>query len=157
MSYEDSFEQEAADERAYDRFESKYIYENFKPLSICNREWLLMFARNPSYSSYGEAAREAREMARELARPVEIHLLYEGCFQPLPIDYYKRPEGSFWTLYATKRASYIKELVIEGRYPGMVKLAYEIGDTEKYGIARHFLNETVGQHRRWRDAAKQQP
>jgi len=156
MSYEDCFEREAADQRAYQGFESWYIYENLQPQNIGKREWLLMFERTHSYSTYSEAAREARDMARELGRSVEVQSLYEGCFVVRPDDVHKFPEGSFWSTYPSKRSDFIKALVVEGRYPDLVKIADESNDPNRHRIARHYYDEVDKQHRLWREAASQQ-
>jgi hypothetical protein len=154
MSYEDSFQQEATDERAYQCFESWYIYENLQSQNIGKWEWLLMFDRTRSYSTHTEAMRDAREMARELGRSVKVQTLYEDCFVIRPDDYHKFPAGSSWLTYASKRADFIKLLVIEGRYPDLVKIAIERCHPDRYGISSHYANDVVKQHSRWMDAVK---
>ena len=155
MSYEDSFEREAADQRAYEFFESWYIFENLQPHDIGNWEWLLMFDRCPSYSTYPAAAFAAREIVRELKKPVKVQSLYEGCFIARPEDYYKFPKGSFWTTYASKRADFIKVLVIAARYPDLVRIANESRESDRYSISRHYLNEVKKVHQLWIQVAVQ--
>ena len=155
MSYEDSFEREAADQRAYERFESWYIYENLQPYDIGNWEWLLMFDRCPSYSTYPEAALVAREMVCELKKPVKVQSTYEGCFVARPEDYCEFPNGSSWSTYASKRADFIKALVIEARYPDLVRIADESYESNRHSISRHYFNEVDKVHQLWREAAVQ--
>jgi len=154
MSYEDSFEREAADERAYLRFESWYVYEKLRPQSTGRWEWLLMFDRAPSYFTYAEAARDAREMAREMGKSVEVRSLYEGCFVARPQDYHNFPQGSYWTTYASKRADFIKALVVEGKYPDLVQIARDLHHPDSGGISRHYCNDIGEKHRLWKEAAK---
>lgn len=155
MSYEDSFEREASDERAYLGFESWYIRENLQPQNIGKWEWRLMFNQTHSYFVYAEAVRDAKEMASELGRCVKVQSIYEGCFVARPDDYYRFPEGSSWTTYASRRADFIKALVIEGRYPDLVKIASETDNPDKYGISCHYFDSIAGQHQRWKGSVDQ--
>lgn len=149
MSYEDSFEREAADERAYVQFESWYIFENLRPNHIGEWEWLLMFDRMRSYSTFAEAACDARAMAHELTKSVNIENPYSGCFMIRPVDYYQLPEGSHWPTYASKRADYIRSLVVENRYPDIPKIASDRDDRDRHGIFRHYFDEVRDLHQRW--------
>ena len=114
-----------------------------------------MFNQTHSYFVYAEAVRDAREMASELGRCVEVQSIYEGCFVARPDDYYRFPEGSSWTTYASRRADFIKALVIEGRYPDLVRIASETDNPDKYGISCHFYDSIVGQHQRWKGSGDQ--
>lgn len=152
MSYEDSFEREAKDERAYRSFEHRYIYENLKPETIGKWEWDLMFDRNLPRYVYSKAASDAVEMARELGLAVIVEKLYEGCWIALPVDYYKTPEGFYGFTYAVKRGCFIEALVLEGKYPDIVALANAMDHKDKHSIFLHSLDEREA-HQRWRQNA----
>ena len=141
MSYEDSFEREAEDERAYKDFEHCYIYENLKPETIGRWEWDLMFDRVCGREIYSEAASDAVEMARELGTSVVLEQIYEGWWMPRPIDYYEMPNGSYWTTYATKRAYFIRALVREHKYPDIAAIAAAMNHPARFGISRHSRDE----------------
>jgi len=157
VSYEDSFEQDADDERAYRFLEHGYLYKNSRPQNIGKWEWILMFGMVPTHSVYSEAMRDAREMALELGRSVVVHSTSPGYFSACPDDYYElRGEFREFT-YTAKRHEFIKALVIEGRYPDLVKIAHERNSPSRHAIYNYFMTEEAARHKslRARDAAQQ--
>ena len=148
MSYEDSFDREAEDERAYKGFERWYLYEHLKPETIGRWEWDLMFDHVRSRYIYSEAVADSLDMACEMRVTVTIQRVYEGCWQALPLDYYAMPEGFSGFTYTVKRGLFIKALVLARKYPDIVALADAMNHPDKHGISRHFWDERE-RHQRW--------
>lgn len=150
MSYEDSFEREADDQRAYDDFELEHLFEHFRPPSIGEFEWALMFDRVPPYTTgFSDAAQAAKKMAAELGRGVIVEpAATEGWFKIRPVDYYE----SYPSKYRNKRWAFIKALVVEGRYPDIRALASNtLRDPGQRGaIWRHYVNDVAATHERWK-------
>lgn len=151
MSYEDSFEREARDERCYMSFELAYIYENVKPESIGPWEWRLMFDRVPLHMTFAEAAKDAKEMARELGRNVSVN--FSTYYQAQPDNLYMRPEDmiglgivGLGKTYNIRRSRFIDSLILEGRYPDIVKIANETNDRDSGAIWRAYGNGIESQH-----------
>lgn len=155
MSYEDSFEREAKDERAYKSFEHGYIYENLRPLTIGRWEWDLMFNRVEFRRNYSEVLRDAKEMAQELGCATRIEVCATpGMYQARPVNYY----DSNWpghSRFESKRHDFIKSLVLAGTYPDLAAIADTMNHPAKFEISRHAFDER-DLHNRWRSEAATQ-
>lgn len=156
MSYEDSFEREAADERAYRSFEAWYIFENFQPEDIGRWEWLLMFDKISSHPTRAKAMKDAQEMTKEIRKSVNVVKLYEGCFKAIPADFFNYPSGSFQSVYFSMRFDFIRNMVIREKYPDLVEIARRIEHKDSAGIFRYYINEVGSQHKSWQELAKRQ-
>lgn len=151
MSYEDSFDREANDERCYIHFEREYIYKHMTPESIGPWEWRLMFDKVPFHTTFGQAAKDAKEMARELECSVSVN--FSSYYRAQPDNHYMTPEdriklgyGGLGTTYDMKRGRFIDSLILEGRYPDIVNIASETKNQDSGAIWRGYLNGIQSDH-----------
>jgi len=151
MSYEDSFEREADDERCYNAFEREYIFKNMKPESIGPWEWRLMFGKVPLHMTFLQAAKDAKEMARELGCTVSVN--FRSYYQAEPENFYMTHEDSiklgydgFGRTYDRKLSRFIDSLILEGRYPDIVDIASKTDHRDSGAIWRGYVNGIRSEH-----------
>lgn len=142
VSYEDSFEREAKDERAYDDAEHDYIFRNMRPANIGIWEWRLMFNRVERHNHVLDGMRDAKAMALELQRSAVV--VYSTYYSAQPSDYKYRIISS---RYEKCGWHFLKLLVIHGKYP-----LSEIRKAAGHGGSRHYHNEIVDRDKRWKQA-----
>lgn len=149
MSYEDSFQREADDERAYHAFERQYIGENMRPESIGKWEWQLMFNGATLHSDFASASREAKEMAHEMGKCVDIR--FSTYYQVAPPDYWEfdpSAMGSLSRTYDVRRGRFIQSLLLTGTYPDLKKIADATNHFQRNEISRASWEINRG-HQEW--------
>ncbi len=142
MSYEDSFEREAEDERDYNRLERDYIFNNMRPPNIGIWEWRLMFDNLVNHYELGDAMRDSKAMAIELQRST---IVWNSTFyNSQPDDYWDgRPiKGN---RYQNQCWHFIKLLVIHEKFPAKEIIG------NNYGASRHYSSEIVDRNNRFKE------
>lgn len=152
MSYEDSFEREAKDERLYMEFERAYLFKNCKPDDIGEWAWYFMFHLWLSYEDYAEASRAARAIARERNVAVDVSRSPSSyVWHVIPQDMYKRPEGSRFTTYETMRNQFVRQLVVEDRFPDLSEASRTEASPEvHYAVSHYWICEVIKDHIQWK-------
>jgi hypothetical protein len=148
VSYEDSFEREADDERKFAAAESSYIFDHMRPANIGFWTWHLMFDRFVYHERVADTIRDAKEMAVELQTVTVVERSISGNESfACPANYLKKRylDGSLHRRYQDYKYHFLRLLVVHKKYPSNGILNGSAG----YGALSHYQNELENRRHRW--------